>query len=439
MRALILKRVAISMGTNIAGVGAAFLFDVVLARGLSTYDFGLARSAMSVVMVVSALMALGSGPAIIRNYASKHDPATASQTGEATLSSRAYRLSAFGLLVLFEAAVVLADVWFPGIVGAFVPTTIAVLLSFVRAFYSVDRAALIAVSRLWMAQLTDRIIMFPIAIVALLALTALNVRPTAELALACYGAGLFVSAALAFVGTRPVHARHAPHTGDFSVRAYRAGVARSLPYMMEDLVVMALRHTAVITLALTDHVEAAGMFVIAGRLADLILLAQASGNIAVAPIFAKAHASGDARAITVASTLVSLFFLVSSVALCGLIVLFEPVLLNIFGANYAPAIPVALAIVIARGTAVLFGAGGQVLLMSGFARQNAGVAAVAVVVMALALIVAIPFDPLWGAAIATIAGVFTQAIGTWFHVVRKTGINLALFMPRTIAALLSRR
>jgi O-antigen/teichoic acid export membrane protein len=434
MRLDLLKKAATSLAVTVGGVGAAFALDVVMARWMSPYEFGVARSCMSLIMILSSLLALGSGQAIIRSYARGAERADAS----ADVTAMEYRLAAVALCLIGLGGALLFARWFAPSAQAFAPIAIAIVLSGVRAVYIVDRAALIAAARVWTAQITDRIFMFPLAI-ALLAAASPFVKVDAASSLVAYGIGLLASSVLARHFARDMHDAQPKLTGRWVARERARVAAVSMPYMMEDLVGMALRHAPVLALGAFGHLREAGVYAIAARVADLVLLAQASGNIAAAPMLARAHEAGDRRTLIVTSGVVSAFYILSALGLCGLLLVGGRVLTMVFGADYAGALPVSLWIILARALAASFGVSGQLLLMSGHAKQNAVVSSVAAIAMLVVLAAVIPTHPMLGATAGTIVGILVLGLGAWWTCLKKTGVNLLVPHPETVRELVRPR
>lgn len=434
MRLNLLKKAVASLAVTIGGVGAAFALDVIMARWMSLDDFGVARSCMSLIMILSSFFALGSGQAIIRSYA--RGTVRIGTSGDVTAME--YRAAATVLCAtVLGGALVLTALDAPRDQTHFA-VAIAIWLGGIRAVYVVDRAALIAAGRVSSAQIIDRILIFPVAI-AILAAASPVVHISAPLSLIAYGIGLMTSAILAWRLARDIHIAQPKIPERWTARARIPIACVSLPYMMEDVVGMALRHGPIVALGAFGHVGTAAVYAIAARVADLVLLAQASGNIAAAPVLARGYEVGNRHALIVASGVVSGFYILSGLCLCGLLIFGGWGLVVVFGANYAGALPAALAIVTARVCAASFGVGGQLLLMSGHAKQNAIISMIAAVLMLVILAVIAPTHPLLGATAGTIAGILVLSVGAWWICLRKVGVNLFILHPEAVRELLRSR
>jgi len=435
MRLALISKTSSSLLVTVAGVAGAFLFDVLMARVLSSNDFGLVRAYMSALMMLSSFMALGAGQAIIRAYAISIDKTEAHGVPQ-ELAAHQYK----GIALIFGALGIPCAYAFVSALSYDTQVTTlligTVVLSTIRATYIVDRAALIAESRVWTAQLTDRVVMFPIAI-GCLYIAVFAGFATAETALGCYGVGLAVSCLLAYKVASRSHRQRSDVATPSSFSAIVASAFRSLPFMWEDVVNMALRHLSIVVVAFCGNPTQAAVFAIAMRIADLLLLAQASGNIAAAPMLARAYSQGDYNAIRVASSFISSLYFLCAILLCALIYFGSDGISLVFGSGFAGAAPLAIAVVTGRALAAFWGLPGQVMLMAGRAKANALIAVGSALAMLFTMLISISWYPAWSGALGSVVGIVASSVAGAIYCRRALAIDLFWLKPSMLRELFS--
>ena len=359
-----MKTTAIKFG----GIGIAFLFLLVLARHLSTTEFGVFASAFSLAMILGPLSAFGQQTAILRFWPSidqshGHDAATAALrrcltitfAGAGVLLIAGAALSALGIEA--QALGGSADVWLPTAALAAAFALSEVVTACLRARGAVIWAFL-PQDVLW------RSIVMAIVGLASLQLGAVGALwiTTAVLAVLVVAQFIVLAAStpklLVMPGTLPLVAEE------------RAAMNHAILGFWGNAILKQLQpqgSTVLVAIALGPR--EAGAFFAASRLATLLTIIQVAGNMISGPMLSRAWRAerldevreiiGNAIAFAVPAALFGF--------LCYLVI--GQYLLAVFDPEYAAAYFALIALSFAQVVSTICGPNDLLLLMSGHERK----------------------------------------------------------------------
>jgi O-antigen/teichoic acid export membrane protein len=408
-------------GTFILKVGAtgiAFLVNLLLARMLGLSGFGAYAYATTWASLLVVPAVLGLDLLLLREVAAK-----VTQARWDTLRG----LLRFAYLAVAVASVGIAVV--AGVLGSIVAGDPAASLVFWVAMAGVPLLALIRISQATMRGL-HRVVAGQIP--------ELAIKPGLDVVLivaafgvlgggfdAAWAVGALVAASLVALAVGLVQVRRSlpPEIDVVPARSEaRAWIGSAGPLLLIGGIQIVNRQIDIILVGALIGLEAAGVYTIASRGAELISFVLFAVNANLAPRIASLHAAGAREELERAVVSGARSATVFSVPLALGFVLFGGWFLSLFGPGFSEG-AVALAILaVARVVAAFLGSVSITLTMTGNERVTAtgmGLAAVVNVALNLALI------PLWGlagAAVASSAGLVLWNVILAAMVQRRLGI-----------------
>jgi O-antigen/teichoic acid export membrane protein len=169
----------------------------------------------------------------------------------------------------------------------------------------------------------------------------------------------------------------------------------------------------------------AGIYAVAARVAEVTSFMMTTANVVLAPQVAKLHHQGDhallQRMVRAANKRI---LLVSAPIAIALLVFAEPLLVLLFGAEFAGGALVLQILVVAQLLVVGSGSLGLLLNMTGHERALASNMMVAVALNVVLNLALIPLAGAVGAALATSASLVFSRILLWRQVRNRLGIEL---------------
>ncbi|MFU8765306.1 MAG: lipopolysaccharide biosynthesis protein [Haliea sp.] len=202
---------------------------------------------------------------------------------------------------------------------------------------------------------------------------------------------------------------------------------QSMPVFATRLADIVMTYGNTLLLGLIGGPLAAASFFVADRLAQLAAIPGSVTSAVIQPWLASAHAQGDQarlqRVVTQAAHVALWPSLFGGLALF----LAGPWLLELFGGDFAAALPVLGALLVAQVSGALFGPCHQVLVMSGRQRQVMRLTLLAAVLHLLLVALLIPAMGALGAALGSIASSLLLAIGCWWLVRREYDLRTTVF------------
>ncbi|MDO8862441.1 polysaccharide biosynthesis C-terminal domain-containing protein [Haliea sp. E1-2-M8] len=202
---------------------------------------------------------------------------------------------------------------------------------------------------------------------------------------------------------------------------------QSMPVFATRVADIVMTYGNTLLLGLIGGPLAAASFFVADRLAQLAGMPGAVTSAVIQPWLASAHAEGDRARLQRVVTQAAHVSLWPSVVAAALLFTAGPWLLALFGGEFAAALPVLVALLLAQLCAVLFGHCQQVLVMSGHQQQVMRLTVLAAALHLLVLAVLIPVLGALGAALASIASSLLLATGCWWLVRRQYHLRTTVF------------
>lgn len=387
-----------AFGITVAGMGLRFLSQVFFARWLGVYEFGRVVYALNWAQVLSPGATLGYSTSVLAfmpTYEVKGD--WASYRG-IVRRSRQVTISV-GLLMSLVALVVLSRQG-----GRYDLTLVlAFLLVPFMGLLVLNQGMFRAVHRIWIGYSTTMILQPLLAIVgagALLLLTedlsAVDVLSTSA------GSVLLVVAVQGWI----LHTSFPPPS--FSARPNyrdRTWTGTSFILFLSAMFLRVVNAADIILVGMFLGPASAGLYGAASRLADLGSLVHAAVGSVVAPTIAEAYAREDFKGLqSVVTAAVRLAFWPSLLAVSGMIVLSQP-LLMIFGEAFTEARWVLILLALGNLVNAATGPGTYLLGLTGSERHLATVVGINA---ALNLVLGLTLIPLLGMNGAAVASTLTM-------------------------------
>lgn len=428
----LLRGAVLGGGIKVASVGLAFLFFMVLARGLDAEQYGVFAAAFSLATILGFGATIGQHTAILRFW-----PTFDERYGEGVAARAALRgllVAAAGGSAVFAAFAVLAAT--PIEIGAFGGDRViylwtgAMALAFAVSEFAV--AALRAQGSLGGA-LVPREIVWRLAVIG--AVLALPLPRS--------GAGMLALAALALLAvTLPqlaVLLRMARRHGEARIPAAERPALRRATSGLWGLSIVnqTANHGATVAVGLALGPSAAGAFFAADRLAKLLSIALVGVNQVAGPMIARSYHGGrieEVRLLSAASSAIAL-----AAAALGYVVfaLAGDRLLALFDPAYQEAYPVLL--LLGLGNLVNAGTGlnGLLLTLTGQERALSRIVAAWGLGGVAAVYVAGQFFGLTGAAVCSAGLMIGWNLAAMLKCRQVLGVDP--FSPRLLARLVWQR
>lgn len=204
-------------------------------------------------------------------------------------------------------------------------------------------------------------------------------------------------------------------------------VRQSMPVFATRLADIVMTYGNTLLLGLIGGPLAAASFFVADRLAQLAAVPGSVTSAVIQPWLASAHAQRDQARLQQVVTDAAHVALWPSLAGALLLYMAGPWLLDLFGGDFAAALPVLGALLLAQLSGVLFGPCYQVLVMSGRQRQVMRLTTLAALLHLLLVALLIPAMGALGAALGSIASSLLLASGCWWLVRRQHNLRTTVF------------
>lgn len=185
--------------------------------------------------------------------------------------------------------------------------------------------------------------------------------------------------------------------------------------------------TDTIMLGLITGAEAVGIYTVANRAAQVILLVQTAVNAALAPTIAALHAAGKMSRLQAVVTASARLVLLVSFSMALALALFGRPFLSLFGPEFLDAYPTLLILVAGCVVNTAAGSVSLLLVMTNYEREAAVGIGIGVVLSVLLNALLIPPWGVEGAALATSISMMVRNIFTAFVVARRLGIHSTAF------------
>ena len=388
--------VAFITGARLAGAGAGFLAQLLLARMLGAGQLGLFYAVTSLAAVAGIVVAQGY-PAVTIRFAARYRAAPA--TFLAFLHSAARR-SAFGVAVLCAAMVAVAICFpFENASTRWALVLAAALLPFI-AFFDITSAIASAARRFDIAYIPE-VCVRPILFLGVIVLVAAaGMQGSAIAFLAVFVA---ITAALALVQwrlTRPLIPEGKPAKVPAKLSRRWRGEAHMA--IVVALFLTAFADVAIVLSSPLMNGAGIAVFGLCLKLSFLVgFVVQVAHHVA-SPDLAEARNARDARALRRTLRKAVVLPAAATLVITVLAVFFGSTVLSLFGPDFAHGGPVLAVLIGAQAVPALAGPSVTMMTLSGAQRDNAVLCGVALAALALACFVLIPKLGAFGAALAVL-------------------------------------
>ncbi|MCK5609809.1 flippase [Candidatus Pacearchaeota archaeon] len=402
----------------------SMLVSVILARLLGVEGFGAYAYVMAILQVLLILASLGLPPLIVREVAANRAKENWGLIrGLLRWATQTTLMLSIGL-GLFAATAVWA---FKDYLGLYeydlVTFWIAMIALPLQSFVRLQAAALRGLRKVVISQLSMRIIR-PALFLTLLGAAYLWLRKdfTASKAMSMY----VISFGIAFMVGWFLLRKNLSFSIKTTTPVYetRLWMKSALPLLFTFGVVIINNKTDVLMLGAIKGVEDVGIYRVAQRGAELVVLILVAVEMVIAPIISKFYSEGKMQKLQrLATVSVRAIFALSFPFALGLIVFGYRIVPFIFGEKFASsAVPLAILCgswLVAAG----MGSGSELLNMTGHERDTAKATALSATTNVILNSIFIPIWGIEGAAVATGISIILRGILMAVWVTRRIGIH----------------
>lgn len=391
----------LALGVRLTAAGLAYLLQIVLARTLDLSEYGLFNFTWNLVTIGGFLATLGFGHVAVRFLAQYQ------AEGHADLAHGFLRLGTFvtigGSLVLAAAGFALFP-WIAAGYGELCCKVLSIGLIALPFFALTDFIEGVARSQGWTmrALVPPYIVRQGLTMVVVLVIAVLGRDVSAEQAMLAALAGTLVAAALQLVLVVPKLLRLFPDVPPrYATASWRQA---AIPMTLSDLAILARQHVDLILLGLLAPPATVGLYFAATRIASLLGLIEFALGAAFGHRFAREAGHGDPARFEALYAETRRLTVWPGLAAAAVLILVAPLVLRLFGPDFAAATLPAQILIAAAGLKLALGPAEDALAMAGHAgtvwrAQCAGATLTAVLCLALAG----PWQAT-GAAVAAAAG-----------------------------------
>ncbi len=416
----------IAFAIRVVSAAIAFLSQVLLARWMGTFDYGIYVLVWTAMVIAGNLSCLGFHTSVIRFIPEYLERGMLAELRGILLTSRLFVLLASTAFAAIGAGAVwlLSDRIEPYYVVPFILGTICLpMIALSDVLQGIARANAWAISALMPTYITR-----PVLILAVMAgMLAAGYQPCAENAL--------VAAILATYATTLMQLVRVTARVDLKIpagpRTYLPAtwIAVSLPIFLVESFFFLLTNADVLMVGAYMTPDDVGVYFATVKTLALVHFVYFAVKAGVAQRYAHfSHSRDRARLAAFARETVSWTFWPSLALAVVVLAIGEP-MLSLFGPGFDAGYPLLFLLVGGIVARAAVGPCESLLTMTG--NQNV-CAAVYAVTLALNIglnMILIPEYGLWGAAIATAFAMVFEAVALSFTVWRRLGIVMAVFLP----------
>jgi O-antigen/teichoic acid export membrane protein/glycosyltransferase involved in cell wall biosynthesis len=420
------RRMLVSASATAALQGAStamgFVLSVLLARFLGSVGYGRYAVAFAWASLLTTPAILGLDRFLVRGIA------VYEVHGEWSLMKgllrRTNQLVLLTSLSICACSIVVGLMWVSPVFRG--PFCVAMLLIPITALTLLRQGAMQAVGRVVSGQLPEYLVR-PLLII--LGVVALELAGGGALTPATALGANVAGVAVAFV-LGAVLLRRALPTVLRSVSpkfVTRAWLRASLPMMLISGVWMANAYVSTLVVGTLAGAHAAGVYNVAQRGAELILVLLFATNMPLAPAAARLHARGDMRGLEHTTERMARATFLVSLPVAAAFIAFPGVYMGLFGAGFRTGATALVILALGQLFNAVSGPSGNILIMTGHERAAVrGVAAglLANVLLAIALV---PSLGATGGAIAFACSLVLWNIALVVFARRLVGVNVTAF------------
>lgn len=410
----------------------SFVLSVLLARSLGSGGYGLYALAFAWATFLMIPAILGLDRFLVRGIAVYEvENQWSLMRG---LLRRTNQLVLLSATVIAVAGSATATLWLSPSLRT--PFCVAMLLIPITTLTLLRQGAMQAIGRVVTGQLPEYLIRPLLIIAGVVALGIVGhgaLTPTTALGANVTGVAVaFVVGAVLLRRALPAALRSS--RPEFLTREW---LRASLPMMVVTGVWAANSYAAILAVGTLDGSRAAGIYTVAQKGAELIVVLLIAINMPLAPVIARLHARGDRLDLEHTTERMARATLLVSAPLAAVFILVPQIYLGIFGAGFRSAATALVILALGQLVNAAAGPAGNMLIMTGHERaavRGVGAGLVANIVLAIALV---PPLGVTGGAIA-----FASSLVLWNVVLvivarRRLAVNVTAFRVLSMQSRLS--
>jgi O-antigen/teichoic acid export membrane protein len=303
---------------------------------------------------------------------------------------------------------------------------VSMLLIPLTALTTLRQAAMQAIGRVVSGQLPEYLIRPVLVIVGIGTLEVIGhgaLTATTAIAVNISGVAVaFIVGAMMLRRALPTLLRSV--TAQYETRAW---VRASLPMMLISGVWLANNYLATLVVGTLDGPRAAGVYSVAEKGAELIVVVLVAANIPLAPAIARLHARGDRDGLQHATERIAQVTLLASAPLALGFAIFPDLYLGIFGASFRTGATALTILALSQMVNAAAGPAGNVLLMTGHERAAVGGIGAGMVANLVLAIVLVPSLGVTGGAIASGSSLVLWNTVLLMLARQRVGVNVTAF------------
>jgi O-antigen/teichoic acid export membrane protein len=396
-----------SFAIRVLSAGLAFASQVLLARWMGTFEFGIFTYAWVCVIVLGTLCSLGFAVSVVKLLPEYRERGQDDYFRGFLAAGRMTALCAGGLCAALCAGLLAA---FPDLVAPYHRWPLIVALLCLPAFALTDFQDGIGRALGWLdLALIPPYVLRPLLLLALAAgAFALAGHASAGIAAAALAAATILAAAVQFI----LQARRMRRQIPPGARRHdpQRWIRLSLPlFVIEGFALLILNLDILLLNLLGTPPDQIGIYFAALRTISLIAFIHFSVSAVAMPRFATLYARGDEDGIIKALGEMQRWCFLPSAAAAGLLLLLGKPILWMFGPEFTAAYPLMFIIAIGLLARAFAGPAQDLLVMSGHQDKVALILATTIIICLAGGFALIPVLGTTGAAIATAAAFSAEA------------------------------
>lgn len=418
---VLMRGSAVSFLLNTAGYALSYMLQLLFARVLGSAEYGLLSYAFAWISIGLIVGKLGFDTALVRFVPEYRATRQWSELRGLLGVARWLPLVWSCALAALATAAVL---W----LGGSTPRRLAIAACWLvpcGILLELNSSALRSLKRVGFSLVGDSLLR-PVltAVLLLVVIRLVGVRPSGLVALACYTG---VTAVIGFVGIAWIRAATASMPASVQPRYHvKYWLSTSMPLMFAAGFQVMLYALDTLMVGRILGTTEAGFYSVAGKIALLTLFAMNAAQVIGGPLMSEARATGAGRDLQrIVSGMIWLSMIVAVPGVVLLSALAGPVL-EMFGADFRSAAGPLVVLSLAQLFNVATGPSGLLLVAGGYQRVLALLLGVGVLVNVILNVIWIPAYGLMGAAYAAlVAQVCWNAIAAVF-IRRSMGVNCTI-------------
>ncbi|MBX3579624.1 MAG: lipopolysaccharide biosynthesis protein [Rhizobiaceae bacterium] len=418
----------IAFSIRIFSAAIAFVSQVLLARWMGSFEYGIFVLVWTTMIIVGNLSCLGFHTSVIRFIPEYRERGMLAELRGILIASRLFALLASTAI----AAIGIAGIWLfaPGtdsyyLVPFILGMTCLPMIALSDVLQGISRANAWAISALSPTYIVRPVLILLVMAGALLA----GFAPTAENAVIAAILATYATTIWQLVTVTARVDRRVP-AGPRLV-LFRQWFVVSLPIFLIEGFFFSLTNADVLMVGAYMQPDDVGVYFATVKTLALVHFVYFAVKAGVAQRYAAFNHGDRAKLAEFARETVSWTFW-PSLVMAGIVLALGEPMLTLFGPGFAAGYPLLFLLVAGVVARSMVGPAESLLTMSGNQNICAAVYALTLAFNVALSMLLIPMLGLWGAAIGTAAAMIFEAAALSFTVWKRLGIVMAVFLPATI-------